>query len=508
MIRKIKSNNKGFSLVELILAVVILAIVVSPLLHSFVTATNIFSKSRNMAQLTAAGQNILEVVDASPIQDFVEGNNLVRTMLEHNGYTPEFYELGTSDYKSEDAVAQVAIKNLPAANNLYDARVTFSRGQELQETRVGIDKPELLAENGFKIVNSKELAKFSNMDAVFTQKYGKENPDEKLVNDIISFFPYLANVIDKNAGIGRMDRMIEIVTEVDETNTLIFVTLSYYYVPDYGVQLFKKNGDPFIFPDDVKSEYQSEAQNFLGNVLYEYNILPGGYDYSDDLAHAKDKNEDGIIDYKDIENLSIFVMYYANYTGTDNIVILNQVDVNISTFIVKMNPLKPIKNAAGEIISYERITGTELNDLENNSSYYTAIEWVLANEYAGDFEAFKAKKNDFLYTNAPINLYEEEYYNYDSRIYGKDNDDGFGLNDGRFEVWIGVAHWYGMPDSKVSSELVKKNADPRIYNVIIELYPVNSCTIDTVTDPITLITTTTADFSEEPSYTLQGTKTN
>lgn len=511
MIKNIKSNNKGFSLVELILAVVILGVVISPLLHSFVTATNIFAKSRNISQLTATGQNILETIDARPIKEFVEGGELVKELLTHRGTTPEFYELGISDYTSEDSVAQVAIKNLATADGTYDARVTFSRGQALTGERVGFDQPE----NGFKLVNSKELAKFSNMDAVYTQKYGKENPEEKLLNDIISFFPALSSLIDKSAGIKQMDRMIIINAEVDEANKLIFVTLTYNYEASTGVHLYKKDGSVFRFPQDMdqtipdgtlleKTQVKNNARYFLMNLAYEYNILPGGYDYSDDLENAKDINADGTINYKDIRNLSIYVMYYANYTGTDNIQIWNDYyDINLNVFIVKMNPLKPIYNAMGNVLYYEPIKGLELNNLEVSPRYATVIEWVLSDEYA-DLEAYVEKKNDFLFTNAPINLYLEEYYNYDSKIYDKSNT-SYCLNS-TFDIWIGVAAWYELPDSRVSYELVKKNSDPRIYNVTIDLYPVNSCTISTKTEDE--ISTQIATYSEEPLYTLQGTKTN
>ena len=49
-------NNKGFSLVELLIATVILAIIVAPLLHSFVTSANTTVKSRQMGNVTLLSQ--------------------------------------------------------------------------------------------------------------------------------------------------------------------------------------------------------------------------------------------------------------------------------------------------------------------------------------------------------------------------------------------------------------------------------------------------------------------
>ena len=46
-------NNEGFSLIELLIAIVILSIIVVPLLHSFVTSARTNAKSRNTMHATA-----------------------------------------------------------------------------------------------------------------------------------------------------------------------------------------------------------------------------------------------------------------------------------------------------------------------------------------------------------------------------------------------------------------------------------------------------------------------
>ena len=61
------SGNGGFSLVELLVAVIILGIIVSPLLHTFVTGAVTASKSRKMGDATLAAQNISEAIEASDL---------------------------------------------------------------------------------------------------------------------------------------------------------------------------------------------------------------------------------------------------------------------------------------------------------------------------------------------------------------------------------------------------------------------------------------------------------
>ncbi len=55
-----KLNNKGFTLVELILAMIILAAVIGPFLHAFMTSTKMNMKSRNRSQATTLAQNVME----------------------------------------------------------------------------------------------------------------------------------------------------------------------------------------------------------------------------------------------------------------------------------------------------------------------------------------------------------------------------------------------------------------------------------------------------------------
>lgn len=62
-------NNKGLSLVELLIAVVILAVIVVPLLHAFVTSARINAKSKKELRETAAAQDIMEGLKAYSVED-------------------------------------------------------------------------------------------------------------------------------------------------------------------------------------------------------------------------------------------------------------------------------------------------------------------------------------------------------------------------------------------------------------------------------------------------------
>lgn len=66
-----ESANAGFSLVELLIAVAILAIIVIPLLHMFITTTRINVKSRQTLRATTVAQDIMEGLKAYTVEEVV-----------------------------------------------------------------------------------------------------------------------------------------------------------------------------------------------------------------------------------------------------------------------------------------------------------------------------------------------------------------------------------------------------------------------------------------------------
>lgn len=59
------NDNKGYTLVEIIAAVVILAIVVIPLLNCFLSVAKLNAKAKKEQEATVAAQNLMETIKAS-----------------------------------------------------------------------------------------------------------------------------------------------------------------------------------------------------------------------------------------------------------------------------------------------------------------------------------------------------------------------------------------------------------------------------------------------------------
>lgn len=93
-----ESGNAGFSLVELLIAVTILAIIVIPLLHMFVTSTRINVKSRQTLRATTVAQDIMEGLKAYTLEEVRTQFSLPDGSASSAYFTPTegFYVLNSS----------------------------------------------------------------------------------------------------------------------------------------------------------------------------------------------------------------------------------------------------------------------------------------------------------------------------------------------------------------------------------------------------------------------------
>lgn len=74
-ILSIKKNNKGISLVEILVTIAIIAIIATPLVNSFINAMRVNSEARTIQNGTAAAQNTAELFKTLSLETLIEDYN-------------------------------------------------------------------------------------------------------------------------------------------------------------------------------------------------------------------------------------------------------------------------------------------------------------------------------------------------------------------------------------------------------------------------------------------------
>ena len=134
-----KLNNKGMSLVEILVTVAIIAIIAAPLINSFLNAMQVNSKARTIQNGTAVAQDTAElfkVFDVATLVDSYEADGVTVTYDDATGvYTFEGIEAAGADgesfvvdvkldptqYKTDAGSGKVEVNdvNLPVFSGLY-----------------------------------------------------------------------------------------------------------------------------------------------------------------------------------------------------------------------------------------------------------------------------------------------------------------------------------------------------------------------------------------------------
>lgn len=125
---KEKEENKGFSLVEMLVCVAILAIISIPLLNSFLVAGKTNEKAKEIQRATTLAQNIIETVKSQNLKQLkllFSSSNLIGLNLN----TPYDITHSYVEVKSEDSVNgryEYCIKRVKEGNGEYDVYITLN----------------------------------------------------------------------------------------------------------------------------------------------------------------------------------------------------------------------------------------------------------------------------------------------------------------------------------------------------------------------------------------------
>ncbi len=319
----LKDNNKGLSLVELLIAVAILAMIAAPLLSSFVFATRTAARSREIGDITLAAENMTEQFLAQNYEMWTGGNLLAPPTIEgipgalylnfnYSG-TDNFFQMPNPISFSVEDYQDIyfGYQNVTIGDNEFDILVTLDPGEPPSGSSSGT------LGSGYWNINSVPMLNYIPTNYSFDQT--TSNPDDFAWQEFIAAATTKGiNTTSFDINDSRINAKRTITLTVDDGtvtgDNMLHASVKYSY--------------EFTYPGTVET-FTSSAQ--------EYEITPtGGVDAS---------KEDAATFY-----IMFFPWYYGGSSVRDTIVINKPVDNEINVVLVKkLNPaLSAAEVTAGE----------------------------------------------------------------------------------------------------------------------------------------------------------------
>lgn len=115
--RKKKHNNSGFSLVELIVTIAILAIVVFPLLNAFVLSARTNAKAKERLRLTSIAENMMEGIEKMSLEE----------LAYQFDYPEERFNLISTSLLSTDEFGALPVYELTNEGTTYQRTYTYEQ---------------------------------------------------------------------------------------------------------------------------------------------------------------------------------------------------------------------------------------------------------------------------------------------------------------------------------------------------------------------------------------------
>ena len=248
-------SNKGFSLIEIIVAVAILAIIVLPLLNAFVASSKMNAMSKNKLMAIEIAKNIMEEVKGYNLADIARlGDPSITspTIFGNTGFNELDFDASSNKYIT---AADKSLKQNPTTGN-YDfypksnEKYSFflkdiAKDRFKANALITVSKPSISVDNVSKItpVNT-------NKDILIDATLSASDVADKMLNDSL-----LNNSVRQKVSANSLRR--EIILTVTETDIVTVKTSFNYYVDGITSPITGLSDLRTDFSDSPKDELRS-----------------------------------------------------------------------------------------------------------------------------------------------------------------------------------------------------------------------------------------------------------
>lgn len=368
------NKNAGFSLVELLIAIIVLAIIIVPFSRSFVSSSRMNGNSRRLQRATTVAQDIVEGLKAYNIDELKEQFNnpldgfyIVDSRLVHGTIAEDTaMEAGDSHYSGEpDApgVYYFTMEDFQIQNVEYDALIRIDASVYGEGTTVH--------DNAFNVSDmAKPGSVMKNRDGSYAQpvgltkavldeiqeRFGLTDPGALSIPEGEEF----SFKIFKNIG-GRINRTVEVDIKKDHTET-------------------DENGNNVVYCNaEITFDYECTYNGVTEHIFGRSTSPVGEIDHT--LCAA------------DITSGNFYLFYYPCYEAqTDNIIIKNDSKEPFQVFIVKQVEIKGELDSEGN--QQQLLSDAQLNNAEMGYKAVVNVNDTITNDI----------DNTIIRTNLGMNL--------------------------------------------------------------------------------------------------------
>lgn len=308
--RRRQLNNEGFSLIELLIAIVILSIIVVPLLHSFVTSARTNAKSRSTMHATAIAEDIMEMFEAYSLEEMAD----IYTAETPAGFT------NTANTDDTTGIWTYTIRDDSTTSGTYDAVIK-------------VDPTAYSAVNSVERVDIQNLA--GNLNAVYSEAG----------DAAMEAYSYFGGGVPTTDIVQNTTRKIEINIDSSKTN----VTLATGEVVETEVYLVTASAtyhcDSSLLANGRSADYPQTGANYV--------IFSNEDSVRSRAAQVNDAGELG----NQLANIIVCVqprVESAHYDAgrpaiVDRVVINNPDDVETNLLVVEQEPTQTREDMVSDL---------------------------------------------------------------------------------------------------------------------------------------------------------------
>lgn len=352
-----KLDNRGFSLVELLVAVLILAVITVPMLQMYVMSARTAAKSRQAGDATTAAQNIVETIQARNVAQVLSTKQ------------PDFSDVAalfgpgvTADVSLDSAsgAGTVTLSGVSSGSSTFDAEVTMN--------------PENYRAAGS--INDKEITQYTAMDGVYYQKSDDMDVD-KLAEDEF-------NQEHSDAVLQTRRRAINIHVSNSGTKVQFTYTFGYRWTDTSGGEPVERHRTESITMPETElfpEGYPADGESFSVYMFFNPYYISDNSPYQDDITINNTDNLDCSV-FLVKQNTSPTASEETGYGA--RVVLRESHSTEHTTFYASI-----FSNIGEKLLGDEKISNISFR------KYYSSVYYVSDN--FGDGELINKKKEDRLY---------------------------------------------------------------------------------------------------------------